>query len=81
MILARKLAVAHFDLHFGCTEAKAKDFQRMGHAATDEGAEGWVVEPSFWVVGGFVGVGGVRLVWWLWWGAARTWWWGLWRGS
>ncbi len=57
MIFACKLPVVHLDFCLGCTKAKTKDLEQVGHALADHGAEGRIVEPLFWVVGDLCGVG------------------------
>ncbi len=54
----------------------------MGHTTANHGAEGRIVEPSFWIIGSFIdfGFGRGQVTWW-WGGATWTWWGGLCGGA
>jgi hypothetical protein len=45
------LLVVHFDFCLGCAKTKSKDFEQVRHAPTDNGSDGWIIDPSFWFIG------------------------------
>ena len=57
MVLACELPVVNVDFCIGCAKAKSKDLEQAGHALTNHGAEGRIVEPLFWFVEDLCGIG------------------------
>ena len=57
MVFARKLPLVYLDFCLGCAKAQTKNLEQVGHASSDHGAEGRIIEPSCWVVMGLCGVG------------------------